>query len=729
MKGTILGTRYEVIEKIGEGGMSEVYKAKCHLLNRFVAIKILKKEFARDKEFVEKFKREAASSAALNCNNIINIYDVGTQDDINYIVMELVTGKTLKEIIKENNRIEIGRAIDYSIQIAKALECAHKNNIIHRDIKPQNIMVTEDGTIKVADFGIAKATDYNTIINTTKIMGSAHYFSPEQAKGSFVDFRTDIYSLGIVMYEMLVGKVPYDADTAVSVALKHIQENPKEPMELNPAVYKGLNDIVLKAMEKDAANRYSTIHELLSDLNEIKGNPYYQIKKSNFEDDFTRVMDAVEVDDNTMIKDSTMIRDSINVKKALHDDEYEDDDDEYEDDEYEENDDKGNKKGKKKKVGFWAIIAAMVVVIGVSLAVLINMMGSGTAKNQIEVPKIEGLSKADATKKLEELGLVLEVAGEEDSTEPKDTIIRSNPKEGYKVKKGSKVKVIVSNGGEGITLKDFSKMTLEDAKKALKDQELELGQVSEASDDNIEEGKVISQNPKVGTKVKKGDKISLVVSKGKENKEVEVPDIIGLSKEDATKKLSDAKLVLEVESEEESDKPQGTVIKCNPTVGTKAKQDSRIRVVLSKGRQFITLDDFSRYSQSAAADKIEQLGLKCKVEEQESDKPKGTIISQNPAPGKTVKPGETVTLVVSKGQENVQIPTNIVGMDETAATNKLQSLGFNVNVLTKETTDEKSFGKVVACDKSGSVPKGSTVTIYIGVSGNQGEKPNQEENR
>ncbi|EET86940.1 serine/threonine protein kinase [Clostridium carboxidivorans P7] len=270
MIGTMLGNRYELLEKIGEGGMALVYKAKCHLLNRYVAVKILKEQYSDDKEFVEKFKREATAVASLSDNNIVNIYDVGTQGDINYIVMEYVNGKTLKQIIREQGKIPTAKTANLAIQIARALDCAHRNNIIHRDIKPQNILVTNEGVVKVTDFGIAKASNSVTITNSSKVMGSAHYFSPEQARGSFVDCRTDIYSLGIVIYEMCTGRVPYDADSPVSVALKHIQEPVIPPKQLNENIPDNLNKLILKAVEKEPIKRYQTIKDMLTDLRKNK---------------------------------------------------------------------------------------------------------------------------------------------------------------------------------------------------------------------------------------------------------------------------------------------------------------------------------------------------------------------------------------------------------------------------------------------------------------------------
>ncbi|MDF2675230.1 MAG: serine/threonine protein kinase, partial [Clostridiales bacterium] len=297
MIGTLLGNRYEILEKIGEGGMAIVYKAKCHLLNRFVAVKILKDEYSSDKEFVDKFKAEAAAAGSISNSNIVNIYDVGSQDDVNYIIMEYVNGRTLKEVIIQSGRLDYNRALDIAIQIGKALECAHKNGIIHRDIKPQNILVTDEGIVKVTDFGIAKAANSATITNSNKVMGSAHYFSPEQAKGTFVDARTDIYSLGIVLYEMVTGRVPYDAESPVSVALKHLQAQVLPPKNININLPEGLNNLILRAMEKDAISRYQNIKDMLLDLQRIKNNSEYKVELGNAKDEYTKIMSPVV--DNT----------------------------------------------------------------------------------------------------------------------------------------------------------------------------------------------------------------------------------------------------------------------------------------------------------------------------------------------------------------------------------------------------------------------------------------------
>ena len=377
MIGTMLGNRYEPLEKIGEGGMAVVYKAKDHLLNRNVAVKVLKEQFSSDTEFVEKFKREATAAASLSDNNIVNIYDVGSQNDINYIVMEYVSGKTLKQIIKEEVRIPPEKTVEIAIQIAKALRCAHRNNIIHRDIKPHNILVTEDGIVKVTDFGIAKASNSVTITNSNKIMGSAHYFSPEQARGSFVDFRTDIYSLGIVMYEMVTGKVPYDAESPVSIALKHIQEPVVPPIKLNENVPEGLNKLILKAVEKEPIKRYQTMDDMLVDLKKIENNQKLNLAEDDLNDDMTRIMDPVDVNNN-----------------------YKNEDEDYDEDEVEPEKKKNKSPAldpKKKKT---ILIIALIVLITVIGAVS-GYFAFSRNSSEVSVPNIVGM-KRDQAKKLVE---------------------------------------------------------------------------------------------------------------------------------------------------------------------------------------------------------------------------------------------------------------------------------------------------------------------------------------
>ncbi|KOR51151.1 Stk1 family PASTA domain-containing Ser/Thr kinase [Clostridium botulinum] len=527
MIGTKLGNRYELLEKVGEGGMATVYKAKCHYLNRFVAIKILKEQFCSDKEFVEKFKREATSVASLSDNNIVNIYDVGSENNIHYIVMEYVDAKTLKELIVEKGKIDPKETVRISKQIASALVCAHRNNIIHRDIKPHNILVTKEGIVKVTDFGIAKASNSATITNSSKVMGSAHYFSPEQAKGSFVDSRTDIYSLGIVMYEMLVGKVPFDGESPVSVAVKHIQNEVVAPKEIDDKIPESLNSLVLKCLEKNPVKRYQTIKNLEEDLARIENNENILNGSSNIsENDVTRVMDTAVINDK--------------IKEMAQNDEYEDDDEEYEDDDEEiEDKKKRSNKGKTNKK----------LILGIAMAVLFLVVGSVSAYlafnksggKKVEVPNVVGLTKEEAEKVLSEKKLKLVVAQKVKNEKKEGTIIESYPKSGEKVAENSEVRVSISSGNV-VVVPNLKGMELEAAKKAIQDLKLKVGNVKYEFNDNVASGKVISQTPDIDAELKEGEEISLVISNGPEIKYSTVPNLIGKSIDGAQNALANAGL-------------------------------------------------------------------------------------------------------------------------------------------------------------------------------------------
>lgn len=552
MIGTMLGNRYEVLEKIGEGGMALVYKSKDHLLNRNVAVKILKEQFSNDNEFVEKFKREATAAASLSNNNIVNIYDVGSQNNINYIVMEYVDGKTLKQVIREKIRIDPSEAVEISIQIAKALECAHKNNIIHRDIKPHNILVTNDGVVKVTDFGIAKASNSVTITNSNKIMGSAHYFSPEQAKGSFVDFRTDIYSLGIVMYEMVTGKVPYDAESPVSVALKHIQEPVVPPKQLNDNIPDSLNKLILKAVEKEPIRRYQTMTDMLADLKKIQNNEIPNIEDDDFEEDMTRVMDPVEID-----KDQ-------------------------EPENYEES--KGEKGKKildpKKKRNILAVaIIVMAVVIGSIVGYFYYSKAYG---GEAIVPNVVGMKQNEAKKAIEAKKLKFVVVDKEKSSEPKGTVIKTLPKAGTRIKVNSEVRVSISGGEDKLKVPNVVGIDYQTAKDIITNSGLKVGNVSYDYSDNVQSGYIISQDPKSDSNVNKDSQVDLVVSSGPKVKYINVPDVTGKNIDEAASTLSSAGISYTESAENTSDESQDGIVKSQSAVGSQVKEGTTISLVYYK---------------------------------------------------------------------------------------------------------------------------------------------------
>ncbi len=525
MIGSILGGRYEILEQIGEGGMSYVYKARCRKLNRFVAVKVLKDSFKNNENIVSKFKKEATSIANLSNPNIVNVLDVGSTDDVNYIVMEYVEGKTLKDIIKEKKKIPYDIAITFAIKIARALDCAHKNNIIHRDIKPQNILVTRDGIVKVTDFGIAKSMTESTISHTNSVLGSAHYFSPEQAKGSYVDYRTDLYSLGIVLYEMVTGEVPFDGDSPVTVAVKHIQENAVEPKVLTPEIPDALNYLIMKAISKEPSNRYQTAIEFIEDLEKIKNN-----------EDFTVMMDKVDVDDSgftrvmTPITDEDLAKDKIN-KNNIKDDneEYEEQQDDDSEEEIEEETPKKEvkqvtnskpiKEPKNKKNSGPMIIGIIVIVIaiiGVGAFVGISMAKGSSSSSltatttQVTVPNVINDTKSQAKSAIEELGLVYKEQ-EVENSQTAGTVISTNPAAGTKVDKGSTVVVTVSAGeSTTVTVPDLNGKTVAEATATLNNLGLNINAVKgNNASSSSQNGLIYSQDPGSSYQVKSGSTVTV----------------------------------------------------------------------------------------------------------------------------------------------------------------------------------------------------------------------------
>lgn len=571
MDGIVLGNRYELLEKIGEGGMSQVFKARDNKLNRFVAVKILKNEFSDNADIVEKFKGEATAIATLSDNNIVNILDVGTQDSINYIVMEYVKGKTLKDIIKQVGKMNYETAISVAIQIAKALDCAHRNNIIHRDVKPQNILVTEDGIMKVTDFGIAKFSSSETITNTSTIMGSAHYLSPEQAKGSFIDCRTDLYSLGVVLYEMVTGKLPFQADTAVTIALKHLQEEALPPKNINSKVPDSLNQLILKSMEKDPIKRYQSAKEMIADLQKIKEDPNALIDKED-DNDHTIIMSALT---------QQIPKQEAASNKKNDDDYYDDDDDDYYDD---DDDDKSNgiKKSKIMKIGIG--VALILLLLGLGVGAYNVFKSTATSNNkQVQVPDLVGKKVDDAKKQLAALNLVLVEASKESSDQPEGTITQMKPDAGKMVNEKSEIRVIVSSGSKKTKMPDFRDDDLDKVTQVLDSMGLKIsdnGITYEYSND-VPKGQVISQTPKKDTEVGPNDKITVVVSKGPEVKLVNVPSVIGNDSEKANSTLTKAGLNVTVNYQTTQDESQnGKVLAQSLDENSSVKAGTNIKITV-----------------------------------------------------------------------------------------------------------------------------------------------------
>ena len=639
MNGIILGDRYELLEKIGEGGMSEVYKAKCHKLNRFVAVKILKKQFADNKEISQKFKREATAIANLSDANIVNVLDVGTQDDIDYIVMEYVSGKTLKELINYSGKLTYNTTIKIALQIAKALDCAHRNNIIHRDIKPQNILVTETGEVKVTDFGIAKSTDSQTITNTTSIIGSAHYLSPEQAKGTYIDFRSDIYSFGIVLYEMVTGRLPFEGESPVTVALKHLQEEPVPPKNINSAIPDSLNKLILKAIEKEPIKRYQNAKEIIQDLQKIQENPDVIIGDSfsNRDNDSTIIMAPI----NSINTSNTS---KISKVEDDYDEDDEDFDDDYDEDDFEDEDNiqkkKKNKNGLKK-----VLISIGIIVVILVLGSMGFFLADGIGSNkEVEVPNIVGKLTDDVKTQIENLGLKLEVKSTKKSDEQENTILETDPKAGTKVKKGSTISVIVSAGEEQVPMPDFRNYERTDIEKTLKSKEFTNYTITEQYNDSVESGYFIRQSPSEGTMISKKTSIEIVVSKGPETKYIDVADVTGKTLDEAKKALNGLNVKV---SEQETNKKDedGIVLSQDDNVGKKLQEGATVALTVGKYKEE-TIDISSLISKGMSVDEATDILVKNGISYELLGN--GDLVESFTT---TIKKGEVVKIKTKKSEE------------------------------------------------------------------------------
>lgn len=552
--GKTIAGRYEILEKTGVGGMATVYVARDLVLNRQVAIKVLKEEFTTDEEFVKRFNTEAQAAASLSHANIVSIYDVGNEDNIYYIVMELVRGKTLKQIITEEGAIPWKWAVNIAIQIASALEMAHKNNIVHRDIKPHNIIITEDGVAKVTDFGIAKAVSNSTITAFGTTIGSVHYFSPEQAKGGYTDAKSDIYSLGVVMYEMLTGKVPFDADTSVSVALKHMQESPVEPIELNENIPVAVNDIILKAMQKEPMARYQTATEMIKDLNKALKDPDGDfVYNEELDDGLTRRMDAITDD---------MLDKKNNGKKK-----------------------KKNKIAlffeKHPKAKIPAIILLCLVLFGISLLATSVIMDLANPK-EVQIPNLVNMTEEEAKAELDKLKIKYNKVNEAYSTEVEaGKIMTQDPpyRDNFKIKEKSTISVVISKGTETTTVPKVIGMKYDEAVKALEEAKLEVEKVEEASK-TVEAGIVISQETAANTTANAGDKVTIHVSTGVA--QAEVPSVMGKTEAEARTAITDKNLKVEVKYDSDTSKENGVVIDQSVNAGKEVDEGTTITITVNK---------------------------------------------------------------------------------------------------------------------------------------------------
>lgn len=550
-----MGDRYEILEEVGQGGMATVYKAKCKLLNRYVAIKILKEEFIDDKNFMKKFKRESQAAASLSHPNILNVYDVGAETinekNIPYIVMEFIEGKTLKQIIVERGRLTVDETIYYSRQIAEAIKHAHINNVIHRDIKPQNIMITKDNRVKVTDFGIARAASSSTLTVSSNVLGSVHYFSPEQARGGYTDETSDIYSLGITMYEMVTGKLPFTGENLVSVALKHVQEEAVSPRELNKDIPSQLEAIILKCIQKNQGDRYPSLSALITDL---KGIELFgaDIPEDNLNDESpTRIIPTEEIDN--LVENS---EEPLGKKK---------------------------KKDNNMKVTLLAIGLAFLLVSTLFFGYF-RLKGLFKVE-EVTVPFILGMEEEEARQEIEDLGLEFKVVGLVKSEEFEPGQVASQSVEaGTKVRKGFTIEVTISEGQDMVRVPSLINKSLEEAQADLAELGLSIGTVSYRPSDVTPKDLIIKQEPEANTYLEPGSKINVIISEGEEIRKVIMPRLIGQNIIDAKNALLSLDLTIGDVIEQYSDSVEkDKVIWQSIESGTELETKTKVDLYVSKG--------------------------------------------------------------------------------------------------------------------------------------------------
>ncbi|HEX2985547.1 MAG TPA: Stk1 family PASTA domain-containing Ser/Thr kinase [Caproiciproducens sp.] len=560
--GKRLDGRYEIHELIGVGGMALVYRAYDIIDDRIVAIKILKDEFLGNDEFIRRFKNESKAIAVLSHPNIVKVFDVSFGDRIQYIVEEFIDGITLKEYLDQQKEIKWKEAIHFTIQILRALQHAHEKGIVHRDIKPQNIMLLQDGTIKVTDFGIARFSRSETRTMTDKAIGSVHYISPEQARGDLTDEKADIYSVGVMLYEMITGRLPFEADNAVSVAIMQLQADPRPPKEINPSIPDGLEEITLKAMQKNPIQRYQSAAEMLHDIEAFRRNPSISFQYKYFIDEKpTKYIDAINAVKNT--------------DQPVYNDNYE----------YEEEAD-GNAPKKKKSIAVLVIagIAAafLIVAIGFGLAALFHSFNNGTS--DVPLPNFVGKTFTEVQQDQKNKNFKFVTETQVDASKKVGVILNQNPIAGSIVKSNSEVTLVINGGGQTLTVPDLTNKTQDEAVAALNKLNLPY-EIYTVEDDSTQEGHVKNTNPPAGTKVVAGSSvIKLYISTGKSNEQVAVPSVIDQSLEDAKSSIIAAGLTVgSVTTRDDSTKPKNTVLETSPLPGVKLAKGSPVKLVVSSG--------------------------------------------------------------------------------------------------------------------------------------------------
>ena len=667
-EGIFLGKRYEILERIGSGGMADVYKGKDHKLNRFVAVKVLKSDYRSDEVFIQKFLSEAQAAAGLMHPNVVNVYDVGQDRGLYYMVMELVEGISLKDYIEKKGQLSAKETISISIQMVTGIQAAHNQHIIHRDIKPQNIIISKDGKVKVTDFGIARATTSTNTISTN-VMGSVHYTSPEQARGGIVDEKSDIYSAGITMYEMITGHVPFDGDSTVAVAIKHLREEIKSPSEEVPDIPYSLECIIMKCTQKNTTMRYQNCQELINDLKRSLVDP---------NGNFVNIPGYVGGDATVVMSEDELrrVQDQSYDQDDYDDDDYDNDydDDDYDDRAYDSRQRRDGKNGRKNGVDpntrkimkILLVVAIAVFAIGTIFVIgqAAGMFKSNPkvtdekGKAQVTVPDILGMTVEEATETLNKKGLGLSIAERAYSDKyEKGEIMEQKTAANKKVDKNTEIQVVVSNGEEILTVAvpDVSGQSESAAQKTLEDANLVVDSESKY-DDHIEAGKVISTDPAAGMEVEEGTHVKMYVSMGVEK--VEVPQITGITSEEAQAALAAVGLIGGSVTEEYSEEyDAGYVISQGKSAGSKLEKGSAVDYVVSKGSSKVEVPDLYGMTMAEAQQALSDLGLVSGAVTSggHSDLPEGQVMSQTIAPGSHVDRGTAIDFQTSDGPEVVPI--------------------------------------------------------------------------
>lgn len=601
------GGRYKLLERVGTGGMAEVYRARDELLGREVAVKVLSERLSQDRSFVERFRREAQSAANLNHPNIVSLYDYGSEGSSYYIVMEFIEGRSLAEIISEDAPLLPERAAEIASDVAAALERAHSAGIVHRDIKPGNIMITTAGRTKVTDFGIARAIGPGdqTMTQTGMVIGTASYLSPEQAQGDPVDARSDVYSVGIVLYEMLAGKPPFAGDTPLAVAYKHVREDPRRLAQVNPDVPGALDAIVMKALSKNPVNRYAHAGEMHSDLERFRAGQ--------------RVQATPALDDRTAVAAPVGGTEVISQTEV------------YEPEE-------------ERRPGMYVALAlGALLLIGLLAWLVADNLFTETAP----VPEVVGMTEDEARATLDEAGFGVTVERRPNRNDV-GQVFRQDPEAGEEADEGSDVTIFVSQGPREVEVPDLIGLELDEARELLRDEGLRPGDVTRVPDDEIEEGRVVGQSIAEGVGVDAGTRVHLEVSSGPR---ILVPSVVGLSEDDAVAEIEDAGLVAEV-NRGPSDRPEGEVEAQEPPAGTEAEEGDTVTILVSEGPEEREMPDVTGEEADEAEAFLEndfELNVSQTDETQPCAEPPGFVCRQDPEPGTGVAPGDSATLYVQGG--------------------------------------------------------------------------------